>query len=146
MGALWQTDSSKTVVPTESVDQAPVPEKPRRPRHGWKAFWLLLLIIAIVVGMAAAKEMRTSRFQSSELSKYAASLTYKLEPGPSEAIHYPGNGPFDLRLGYSSLDEFLPRLLKRNYVITEQTRFSPPCSATPARGCSCPIRKRSRPA
>lgn len=125
MGALWQTDSSKTVVPTERVDEASVPEKPRRSRHGWKAFWLLLVIIAVVVGLAASKEMRTSRFQARELSQYAASLTYRLEPGPSEAIHYPGNGPFDLRLGYSSLDEFLPRLLKRNYVITEQTRFSP---------------------
>ncbi|HEX4551835.1 transglycosylase domain-containing protein [Pseudomonas sp.] len=125
MGALWQTDSSKAVVPTERVDEAPVPPKKRRNRHGWKAFWLLLLIIAVVVGLAASKEMRTSRFQSRELSQYAASLTYRLEPGPSEAIRYPGNGPFDLRLGYSSLDEFLPRLLKRDYVITEQTRFSP---------------------
>ncbi|MCY0108341.1 penicillin-binding protein [Pseudomonas monsensis] len=125
MGALWQTDSSKAVVPTESVDEAPVLGKPRRNRHGWKAFWLLLVIIAIVVGLAASKEMRTSRFQARELSQYAAGLTYTLEPGPSEAIRYPGNGPFDLRLGYSALDEFLPRLLKRNYVITEQTRFSP---------------------
>ncbi|CAI8984265.1 Peptidoglycan glycosyltransferase [Pseudomonas sp. IT-347P] len=126
MGALWQTDSSKAVVPTERVDdQAPVPENTRRKRHGWKAFWLLLLIIAVVVGLAASKEMRTSRFQARELSQYAAGLTYKLEPGPSEAIRYPGNGPFDQRLGYSALDEFLPRLLKRNYVITEQTRFSP---------------------
>jgi len=125
MGALWQTDSSEKVVPTERVDEAPVPEKPRRNRHGWKAFWLLLVIIAIVVGLAAMKEMRTSRFQSREVSQYAAKLTYELQPGPSEAIRYPGNGPFDLRLGYSSLDEFLPRLLKRNYVITEQTRFSP---------------------
>lgn len=99
---------------------------------------MLLLIIAIVVGMAAAKEMRTSRFQSSELSKYAASLTYKLEPGPSEAIHYPGNGPFDLRLGYSSLDEFLPRLLKRNYVITEQTRFSPALLSYTGKGLFVP--------
>ena len=125
MGALWQTDSSKAVVPTERVDEAPISPKKRRNRHGWKAFWLLLVIIAIVVGLAASKEMRTSRFQSRELSQYAASLKYQLEPGPSEAIRYPGNGPFDLRLGYSSLDEFLPRLLKRDYVITEQTRFSP---------------------
>jgi membrane peptidoglycan carboxypeptidase len=125
MGALWQTDSSKTVVPTERMDEASPPENPRRRRHGWKAFWLLLVIIAVVVGLAASKEMRTSRFQSRELSQYAAALTYKLEPGPSEAIRYPGNGPFDLRLGYSSLDEFLPRLLKRDYVVTEQTRFSP---------------------
>ncbi|MFP3541372.1 hypothetical protein, partial [Pseudomonas sp. SIMBA_044] len=80
--------------------------------------------IAIVVGLAAAKEMRTSKFQAREVSKFAASLSYSLEPGPSDAIRYPGAGPFDLRLGYSSLDEFLPRLLKRNYVIAAQTRFS----------------------
>ncbi|WP_454841183.1 transglycosylase domain-containing protein [Pseudomonas hormoni] len=126
MGALWQTDSSKTVVPTERLDEAPLPEKPRRSRtkHGWGAFWLLLLIIAIVVGLAAAKEMRTSKLQSREASKFAATLKYDLQPGPSDAIRYPGTGPFDLRLGYSSLGEFLPRLLKRDYVISAQTRFS----------------------
>jgi len=124
MGALWQTDTSKTVVPTERVDEAPLPEKPRGSRHGWGAFWLLLLIIAIVVGLAAAKEMRTSKFQSREVSKFASSLKYEMQPGPSDAIHYPGAGPFDMRLGYSSLDEFLPRLLKRDYVIASQTRFS----------------------
>ena len=113
MGALWQTDSSKTVVPNECEDEAPIPEKPRRSRHGWGAFWLLLLIIAVVVGLAAAREMRTSKFQAREVSKYAASLSYELKPGPSDAIRYPGDGPFDRRLGYSSLDEFLPRLIKR---------------------------------
>ncbi|MHC8373539.1 transglycosylase domain-containing protein [Pseudomonas sp. MDT1-85] len=125
MGALWQTDSSKTVVPTERVDEAPLPEKPRRSRHGWGAFWLLLLIIVIVLGLAAAKEMRTAKFQAREISRYAASLKYELQPGPSDAIRYPGAGPFDQRLGYSAMDEFLPRLLKRNYVVAAQTRFSP---------------------
>jgi membrane peptidoglycan carboxypeptidase len=125
MGALWQTDSSKTVVPNECEDEAPIPEKPRRARHGWGAFWLLLLIIAVVVGLAAAREMRTSKFQAREVSKYAASLNYELKPGPSDAIRYPGEGPFDRRLGYSSLDEFLPRLIKRNFVVEAQTRFSP---------------------
>lgn len=126
MGVLWQTDSRKNVVPTERVDETPIPEKPRssRTKHGWWAFWLLLLIILIVLGLAAAKEMRTSKFQSRELSQYAASLSYELKPGPSDAIRYPGAGPFDLRLGYSSLDEFLPRLIKRDYVVASQTRFS----------------------
>lgn len=126
MGVLWQTDSRKNVVPTERVDETPLPEKPPRSRtkHGWGAFWLLLLIILIVLGLAAAKEMRTSRFQSRELSQFAATLSYELKPGPSDAIHYPGAGPFDLRLGYSSLGEFLPRLIKRDYVVASQTRFS----------------------
>ncbi|MCP1420870.1 membrane peptidoglycan carboxypeptidase [Pseudomonas laurylsulfativorans] len=85
----------------------------------------MLLIIAIAVGLAAAREMRTSKFQAREVSKYAASLNYELKPGPSDAIRYPGDGPFDRRLGYSSLDEFLPRLIKRNFVVEAQTRFSP---------------------
>jgi membrane peptidoglycan carboxypeptidase len=140
MGALWQTDTSKTVVPTEPVDEAPSPEKPRssRVKHGWKAFWLLLLIIVIVVGLAAAKEMRTSKFQAREVSKFAASLNYTLEPGPSDAIRYPGAGPFDLRLGYSSLNEFLPRLLKRDYVISAQTRFSEKLMDYSAKGLFVP--------
>ena len=126
MGALWQTDSSKNVVPTERVDEAPLPEKTRRSRvrHGWKAFFLLLLIILVALGLAAVREMRTSKFQSREASKFAATLTYELQPGPSDAIRYPGAGPFDMRLGYSSLGEFLPRLIKRDYVIAAQTRFS----------------------
>ncbi|MHC8322090.1 transglycosylase domain-containing protein [Pseudomonas sp. GB2N2] len=140
MGALWQTDSSKPVVPTERVDEAPLPEKPRRSRikHGWGAFWLLLLIIAIVVGLAAAKEMRTSKFQSREVSKFAATLSYELKPGPSDAIRYPGAGPFDLRLGYSSLGEFLPRLIKRDYVVASQTRFSQPLMDYTDRGFFVP--------
>ncbi|MCY1391642.1 penicillin-binding protein, 1A family [compost metagenome] len=85
----------------------------------------MLLIIAIAVGLAAMREMRTSKFQAREVSKYAASLNYELKPGPSDAIRYPGDGPFDRRLGYSSMDEFLPRLIKRNFVVEAQTRFSP---------------------
>ncbi|MFL1517783.1 transglycosylase domain-containing protein [Pseudomonas prosekii] len=138
MGALWQTDSSKTVVPTERVDEAPLPEKSRRNRHGWKAFWLLLLIIAVALGLAAAKEMRTSKFQSTEVSKFAASLSYELQPGPSDAIRYPGAGPFDLRLGYSAMDDFLPRLLKRNYIVAAQTRFSPELMSYSDRGFFVP--------
>ena len=125
MGALWQTDSSKPVVPTESVDEAPLPKKKPRGRFVWRSFWLLLVIILIVLGFAIEKEVRTSRFQAREFSRFAASLSYSMHPGPSDSIFYPGAGPFDKRLGYSALGEFLPRLLKRDYVISAQTRFSP---------------------
>ncbi|WP_339545510.1 transglycosylase domain-containing protein [Pseudomonas sp. RA_35y_Pfl2_P32] len=124
MGALWQTDSSKPVVPTDSVEEAPLPKKSRR-RYAWRSFWLLLVIILIVLGFAIEKEVRTSRFQAREFSRLAASLSYSMHPGPSDSILYPGAGPFDKRLGYSALGDFLPRLLKRDYVIAAQTRFSP---------------------
>ncbi|KMT57575.1 transglycosylase domain-containing protein [Pseudomonas fildesensis] len=125
MGALWQTDSKQAAVPTDSVDQPPLPQKPRSRRLWWRLVWLVLLIALVALGWAASQEMRTSRLQAKHLSPFAASLSYRVEPGASDAMVYPGDGPFDRRLGYSALDEFLPRLLKRNYLIQTQARFSP---------------------
>jgi membrane peptidoglycan carboxypeptidase len=85
----------------------------------------LLLMALVALGFAASKEMRTSKLQARELSKFAADLNYAMAPGPSDAIVYPGAGPFDKRLGYSALDDFIARLLKRGYVVEAQTRFSP---------------------
>ncbi|WP_430446421.1 MAG: transglycosylase domain-containing protein [Pseudomonas piscis] len=125
MGALGHTDPRSTAVPSHSDDEAPLPERPRPRRYFWRLFWLLLLIALVALGVAASREMRTSRFQAREFSSLARDLSYSLQPGPSDAIVYPGAGPFDRRLGYSALGEFLPRLLKRGYLIESQVRFSP---------------------
>ncbi|NWB87760.1 transglycosylase domain-containing protein [Pseudomonas gingeri] len=125
MGALWQSDSSNTVAPANREDEAPLPKKPRKRRLWWRLFWLVLLIALGLLGFAASREMRSSKIQAREFSRLAADLGYSLEPGPSDSILYPGDGPFDKRLGYSALGEFLPRLLKRNYRIEAQARFSP---------------------
>lgn len=111
MGALWQSDSTKAAVSESSVDQPSLPKTPA-PRRLWRrVFWLVLLMALIALGFATAREVRTSALQARELSRLAASLTYTLEPGPSEAIVYPGAGPFDKRLGYSALGEFCPGCL-----------------------------------
>ncbi|MBP2263982.1 membrane peptidoglycan carboxypeptidase [Pseudomonas hunanensis] len=86
---------------------------------------LILLVAIVAIGFAAYDEMQTSNLQSREFSRLASTLTYSLEAGPSDAIVYPGDGPFDKRLGYSALGEFLPRLLKRDYLISQQVQFSP---------------------
>ena len=126
MGALWHSNSSKTEVPATTVADTPPPaQKPRPKRYGWHMFWLLLLIGLIVLGLAIAKEVRTSKLQAREFSRFASSLSYSMHAGPTDSMRYPGEGPFDKRLGYSSLEDFLPRLLKRDYVIAQQTRFSP---------------------
>lgn len=101
-----------------------MPKRSRR-RYGWWVLGLILLIGLVLLGMAATNEMHTSRLQSREFSQFAATLSYSMHKGPSDAIVYPGDGPFDKRLGYSAMGEFLPRLFKRDYVIVEQARFSP---------------------
>ena len=102
-----------------------MPKTPRQRRLWWRLILLIVLLAIVAIGFAAYDEIRTSKRQSREFSRLASTLTYSLEPGPSDAIVYPGNGPFDKRLGYSALGEFLPRLLKRDYLISEQVRFSP---------------------
>ena len=125
MGVLWQTEPDKTAANATRPDPSPLPDSPRQ-RHLWRRlFWLLVVITIAALAYAMYAEMRTSRLQAREFSRWANSLTYEVQPGPSKAIVYPGAGPFDKRLGYSALGDFLPRLLKRNYVIERQTQFSP---------------------
>lgn len=125
MGALWQSEPSRTEASEAPPAMTPQPQPPRQRRLWWRLIFLILLVALIAIGFAAYDEFRTSNLQSREFSKLAATLTYSLQPGPSDAIIYPGEGPFDKRLGYSGLGEFLPRLLKRDYLISEQVRFSP---------------------
>lgn len=128
MGALWQSEPTTAEAPSERLEDVPPPKSPRKRRVWWRLLWplwLLLLIALIAVGFAIAEEMQTSRLQSREFSHFAATLSYSMHKGPSDAIMYPGDGPFDKRLGYSALGDFLPRLLKRDYLVSEQTRFSP---------------------
>lgn len=99
--------------------------KRSRKRYGWWLFGLLVLVGLVLLGLAITREMHSSRLQSREFSQFAATLSYSMHKGPSDAIIYPGEGPFDKRLGYSALGDFLPRLFKRDYVIVEQARFSP---------------------
>ena len=138
MGALWQTDSTKTAAPTDSMDEQPLPGRRRKPHYGWRMVGLLLVIALIAAGFAAHREVRTSQWQARELSRLAATLSYTVEPGASDAIAYPGEGPFDKRLGYSDLGQFLPRLLKRNYLIQSQVRFSAPLMAYTEHGLFVP--------
>ncbi|AFO47500.1 transglycosylase domain-containing protein [Pseudomonas putida] len=125
MGALWQSEPSRTEAPEIPPAETPQPKPPRQRRLWWRLIILILLVALVAIGVAAYDEFRTSELQSREFSKLAGTLTYSLQAGPSDAIIYPGDGPFDKRLGYSALGEFLPRLLKRDYLISEQVKFSP---------------------
>ncbi|MEW5766720.1 MAG: transglycosylase domain-containing protein [bacterium] len=75
--------------------------------------------------LLAVLEMRTSRFQAFYFSRMAKKLSYKIEQGPSPAIRFPEYGPYDERLGYTSLPSFIKRLTAAGYNIERQARFSP---------------------
>ncbi|WP_024682402.1 transglycosylase domain-containing protein [Pseudomonas syringae] len=125
MGVFRHSDSKQETLSADRQDDPRAPKRPRRKRYGWRMFWVIVVLAGVALGVAMAVESRSSRLQAREFSRFAASLSYSMQPGPSHDVVYPGDGPFDKRLGYSSMGEFLPRLLKRDYVITRQTQFSP---------------------
>ncbi|QGT80718.1 glycosyl transferase family 51 [Pseudomonas coronafaciens pv. coronafaciens] len=142
MGVFRHSDSKQDMMSADREDDPRTPKRPCRRRYGWWVFWGILVLAGLALSVAVAMESRSSRLQAREFSRFAASLSYSMQTGPGNEVIYPGDGPFDKRLGYSSLDEFLPRLLKRDYVITRQTRFSPELRRYVQRGFFVPYEEK----
>jgi membrane peptidoglycan carboxypeptidase len=96
--------------------------------HRRSARWLkLAVVVALCVGGLASvvyHELRTSAIQSWLLSRYAATLSYEIEAGPSPSIAFPRGGPFDAQRGYPRLGDFSRRLASAGYTVAEQARQS----------------------
>lgn len=126
---------------------APIPTDRKEKKRGailkWTLIGILLLGICLAIA-AVAYEMHTSKFQARELSEYAASLTYSLEPGPSEKVVYPEAGPFDVRLGYSQLPNLLERAKSRGLEVAYQTQFSPALVDYTSKGFFTPYPEKSQ--
>ncbi len=100
-----------------------------------------------LAGLAAAAwwvadEMQTSRVQAGVVSRLARELHFEVEPGPSEAIRFPG--PYDLRRGYSQLPVFIERLTARDHAVTAQARMSPRMLELGSRGLFAAYREDSQ--
>ncbi|MEW6120072.1 MAG: transglycosylase domain-containing protein [Pseudomonadota bacterium] len=83
-------------------------------------------ILLLLVGLAGllAYELVSSALEAKYLARTAQKMTWQLRPGPSERIVYPGNGPYDLRLGYSKLPDYLARLQQAGWQIDRQAKIS----------------------
>jgi membrane peptidoglycan carboxypeptidase len=116
--------------------------KSERRRLPLLRFLLLLLLLAAVALIAGlAWEMRNANLQSRWIHDYASTLDWSVQPGPSDAIVFPRDGPFDKRLGYAYLPLMLERAQERDYVIDAQSRFSPPLLEHVNRGLFVPHRE-----
>ncbi len=126
MGAVWRSD--KTSQDGRNT-RAPSPASSRTSGKGRrKTARRLALLVGVSLlaggGYLGWQELESSRWQSQWLSRYAADLDYTVKPGPSPRIQFPEDGPFDRRLGYVDLPNFIERLVQRNFRIEEQARFS----------------------
>jgi len=109
-----------------------------------KWVWLgggTLLTAAAVAGFG---ELRSSRLQSALWSASARAAGYRVEPGPSAQIRFPHSGPYDARLGYSTLPQYIERLQAQGFVVASQARQSPQLLALGEQGLFIPYREKSQ--
>jgi membrane peptidoglycan carboxypeptidase len=99
-------------------------EAPRRRSARWLKRAVVVMLCVGALASVAYHELRTSAIQSWLLSRYAASLSYEIKPGPSPSIAFPRGGPFDAQRGYRRLGDFSRRLASAGYTVAEQARQS----------------------
>ncbi|WP_455233006.1 transglycosylase domain-containing protein [Geopseudomonas aromaticivorans] len=144
MGAPEQTSSAADQSVRPPALQASLKTSRRRIWAVRGGFTVVLLGCAAAGALWAAREAQTSEWQSRLLADWSARLQYRVEPGPSDAIRYPQQGPFDQRLGYVGLPEFIRRLTNQGYVVASQARFSPPLLEYTDHGLYPPFPEKTR--
>ncbi len=100
----------------------PVPGTPKRSRH---AFILVVLVSLTLGAWWLSSEIKTSSLQAQFFSRMVSKVKYSVEPGPSTAIRFPSDSPYDERLGYANLPEFITKLKAKDYEINAQAHISP---------------------
>lgn len=109
------------------ADSASPPPRRRRRRHlRWFA-WSILLLLIMAAGAFFYREAQTSALQARYLSDLARRLTFQVEPGPAPAnsLRFPEAGPYDERMGYTQLPQFVKALTKEGFPVMSQARISP---------------------
>lgn len=97
-----------------------------------------------VIAWWVSDEISTSRWQARQLAPLARQLTFTVEPGPSPAIRFPRTGPYDERLGYARLPQFIENLLVEGYEVAAQARMSPRLIALSDHGIFAPYREKAQ--
>src|SRR5450830_262583 len=111
--------------PPEAAPSADGPPPRKRRSRVKPALLLLLLMLLSLAAWWVVDETRTSAMQAKFFSQMARKSSWKVEPGPSNAIRFPSDSPYDERLGYANIPDYLAKLKSHDYVVTAQSRMSP---------------------
>lgn len=98
-------------------------DSPRTRR--WKLYLSLgILVLGTAVATAGWIELQESNFQASYFTEQAKTSTWTMGSGADKDIWFPAAGPYEQRLGYAQLSNFLPRLASSGFTIDTQARQS----------------------
>jgi len=112
---------------------------PRRILIGIGIFLLAVVLIGLV-----AWELVSSALEAKYLVKTVQKMTWQMQPEPSKRIRYPGNGPYDVRLGYHQLPDYLARLDQAGWQIDQQARISVPMERVGELGLFLPYHEKDQ--
>lgn len=110
-------------------------------RYTLRVLFLAGVLAAVVV---IREEAQTSSFQARNLARLGRQMTFELQPGVSDSIRMPGDGPYDQRLGYSALPGLVERLPELGYSVTAQARISAAMAKVADRSLFLPYREKTR--
>ncbi len=107
--AVWQ--GSRIGHAKRASEEAGVGDVAAGRRRALKRGVLGALAIGLLLGGGAVLyELHSSLLQSHVLAEFAQRLTFRVEPGASPMVRFPPPAPYDDRLGYSRLPDFIERL------------------------------------
>lgn len=113
----------------------------RRLRRLW--LWPLILLLLLIMAVIAAYELIASPFQAMMLAGYGKRLTFRMEAGISADPVASPQGPYDVRLGYPFLPDYIKRLQEQGFEVTRQARISPDMARIGDFGLFMPYREKS---
>jgi membrane peptidoglycan carboxypeptidase len=127
-----------TKIPTPTEEKLP-PKKPQR--HPW--LWAFLILLLLLGAAIAAYELIASPFQAMVLAGYGKKLTFQTEAGENRSMRTPKAGPYDIRLGYVGLPEYVRRLKDQGFEVTRQARVSADMARIDDFGLFMPYKEKS---
>jgi membrane peptidoglycan carboxypeptidase len=85
----------------------------------------VLVAVLALLGWAAVHEIETSQLQAWLFTRLDRGISFTAAAGPSDDTRFPKSGPYDQRLGYTQLPEFINSLVANRYTVADQARWSP---------------------
>jgi len=119
---------------------------------------IIVVILAIFGGLAGRaiyQEATTSRYQAEYIHRYAVPLRYGIDYGSAlnrsepngaswGARIFPSHGPYDQRLGYIGLPEYIQALTGERMRVARQTHFSAELREHVRRGLNIPYAEKEQ--